>query len=76
MRAKRTCGQERGFDEGEVAAQVGPDRRSTEPTPRQTTGELNSKHSRSVEAQVKALQEEATAENDYIDRAMLALGMR
>ena len=66
-----------GFDEGEVAVQVGPDRgRSPEPVPRQETGAVNSKHSRNVEAQVKALQEEAAAENDYIDRAMLALGMR
>ena len=37
---------------------------------------VNAKHSLSVEAQVRALQEEAAAENDYIDRAMQALGMR
>ena len=37
---------------------------------------VNAKHSVNVEAQVLALQEEAAAENDYIDRAMQALGMR
>ena len=37
---------------------------------------VNAKHSLNVEAQVLALQEEAVAENDYIDRAMQALGMR
>ena len=37
---------------------------------------VNLKHSVNVEAQVKALQEEAAAENDHIDRAMQALGMR
>ena len=37
---------------------------------------VNAKHSVNVEAQVLALQEEAVAENDYIDRAMQALGMR
>ena len=53
-----------GFDEGEQEVHAGPDRGGF-PEPAQN-----------VEAQVKALQEEAAAENDYIDRAMQALGMR
>ena len=65
-----------GLDEGEpevheARTEAGlPSQRSN---PRRV---VTLKHSVSVEAQVKALQEEAAAENDYIDRAMQTLGMR
>ena len=66
-----------GFDEGEQEVQAGPDRGGfPEPAQQPAPRVVNLKHSVNMEAQVKALQEEAAAENDYIDRAMQALGMR
>ena len=66
-----------GFDEEEQAVRVGPDRGGLPESVQQVEPRVvNAKHSVNVEAQVLALQEEAAAENDYIDRAMQALGMR
>ena len=56
---------------------MGPDRGGFPESVQQVAPRVvNLKHSMNVEAQVTALQAEAAAENDYIDRAMQALGMR
>ena len=66
-----------GLDEGEQAGRVDPDRGGLLESVQQVEPRaVNAKQSVNVEAQVQALQEEAAAENDNIDRAMQALGMR
>ena len=66
-----------GFDDGEPEAHAASDRGELHEQAQQLAPRVvKPKHSENVEAQVKALQEEAAAENDYIDRAMQALGMR
>ena len=66
-----------GFDDGEPEAHEASDRGGLHEQAQQLAPRVvKPKHSVNVEAQVKALQEEAAAENDNIDRAMRALGMR
>ena len=66
-----------GAGRGEQEVRAGPDRgESRELVPQVEPRVVAAKHSVNVEAQVRALQDEAAAENDHIDRAMQALGMR
>ena len=66
-----------GVDEEEQEVRAGPDRGEVrELVPKAELRSATAKHSANVEAQVRALQAEAAAENDYIDRSMQALGMR
>ena len=66
-----------GLDEEEQEVRAGPDRGEfRESVPQVEPRVVTAKHSVNVEAQVRALQDEAAAENDYIDRSMQALGMR
>ena len=66
-----------GLDEEEPEVRAGPGRGELrELVPPVEPHAVTAKHSVSVEAQVRALQDEAAAENDYIDRSMQALGMR
>ena len=66
-----------GFDEEEQTVRVGPDRGGLPESVQQVEPRVvNAKHSVNVEVQVLTLQEGATADNDYIDRTMQALGMR